>query len=368
MPKAIAFRSGIACFALWALSAWSAAADPVVADGLVLLIGFDEGGGNASLDLTGKGHDAELVAGASWCTGCAQVTGSDQRILIGSDPHIEVPSFTYDLWFEAGSTPGNGRIMGQAGEVGGKGADVLERSQHVAMRINNQGAVFDEPTIGSRSNDGPPDHWGTCEEEFHRNAGPEHLVITHDVSARTVRIFIGLQGEPLRLSFEATYAGTYEVDQDGIALLNLPDGDRYFTGKVFQFAYYDRVLTHEVDGNRHVTGGESHTNHLAGPDADPPEEPGDDDTAADDDTGGDDDTTGDDDTGGDDDSGGDDDDSVPGAGGESGGCGCREGPHAALGSSRSSVGAATPLALALGLALARRWGDRSGRGPRQTRS
>lgn len=308
--------------ATWLIATF-AQADPVVADGLVALIPFDEGSGTHSYDLTGNGHDAELL-GASWSGSGAAVDADGERVLVAGNAHIEVPSFTYDLWFEAGSTPGNGRIMGQAGEVGGAGFDVLERSQHVAMRVNNEGAVIDEPTIGSRSNDGPPDHWGTCEDEFHRNAGPEHMVITHDANAQLVRAFIGLQGEPLRLSFEATYQGGYWVDDDGIGLLNLPDGDRYFTGTVFQFAYYDRVLTHEVDGNRNVTGGEAHSNHLAGPDADMPAGPGDDDDAADDDddvAGDDDDIAGDDDDACDDDSA-DDPCECP----EAGGCDCIHDP------------------------------------------
>jgi len=328
----------------------AAQADPVVANGLVALVPFDEGSGTHSYDLTGNGHDAELL-GAAWSGSGASVDADGERILIGSNAHLEVPSFTYDLWFEAGSTPGNGRIMGQAGEVGGAGFDVLERSQHVAMRVNNDGAVIDEPTIGSRSNDGPPDHWGTCEDEFHRNAGPEHLVVTHDASAQLVRAFIGLQGEALRLSFEATYQGSYWVDDDGIGLLNLPDGDRYFTGTVFQFAYYDRVLTHEVDGNRNVTGGEVLTNHLAGPDADMPGSPGDDDDAADDDD--DDDITGDDDDAGDDDTSMCDDDSADDACEcpESGGCDCT---HDASADSTTPWGLVVLGALLISLGRGRR--------------
>jgi len=292
----MSYRSTLPLLLAIVMTPGTIAAAPVVADGLEALLGFDEGTGTTAHDLTGNGHDAELV-GASWGSGCASVDSGGEVVLVGSNPHLEVPSFTYDVWFEAGSTPGNGRILGQAGEVGGHGADVLERSQHVAKLINNPGAVFDEPTIGSRSNDGPPDHWGTCEDEFHRDAGPEHLVIVHDASQRTVRIFIGLEGQGLRLSFEATYQGSYEVDDDGIGLLNLPDGDRYFTGSVYQFAYYGRVLTHQVDGDRWVTGGEVLTNHEAGSSADPPQA-GDDDTAADDDdtAADDDDTAGDDDT------------------------------------------------------------------------
>ncbi len=49
-----------------------------------------------------------------------------------------------------------------------------------------------------------------------------------------------------------------------LALLYLPDGDRPFAGRVFQFAYYNRVLTHTTNGDRWLTAGEVHTNHLMG--------------------------------------------------------------------------------------------------------
>jgi len=163
--------------------------------------------------------------------------------------------------------------MAQAAEVGGKGPDVLERSNRVAMRLNNQGAVFDEPTVGSRSNDGPPDHWGICSEKFHKDGGAEHLLITHDAAAKLVHIFIGLHGEPLRLCFQATYTGTYEVDQGPLALGNVPKGNRPFPAKFHQFAYYGHALSYQVDAQNVVDTGEAHASHLAGPNATLPVDP-----------------------------------------------------------------------------------------------
>jgi PKD repeat protein len=245
----------------------SAASEPLVNEGLTVFISFDEGTGTVSSDLTGNGHDPELL-GTSWGAGFAAVGSGSDMIRISSHPDLRSESFTYDLWFEAGSTVGNGRIINQSGAPGGTGPDVLERSRHVAFRINNDGAVFNEPTIGSRSNSGPPDHWGTSEDSFHRGAGPEHLVITHDAGSKTVHIFLGLEGQPLKHTFAASYEGFYNVSSEALAMGNTAEGNRAFSANFFQFAYYDRPLDFSTDSNRNVNGGEVLDNHLAGPDAD----------------------------------------------------------------------------------------------------
>ncbi len=235
---------------------------------------FEEGAGMVSADETNNGHDAQLLGNTSWGQGYVTCGGGDgTSVLIQTGADLQLPSFSYDLWFEAGSTPGNGRIMAQAAQVGGKGPDVLERSNRVAMRLNNQGAVFEEPTVGSRSNDGPPDHWGICSEKFHKDAGPEHLVITHDAVDKLVHIFIGLVGEPLRLCFQAKYTGKYEVDGGPLALGNVPSGNRPFPAKFHQFAYYGHALSFQVDAQNNASAGEAHSNHLAGPDATLPMDP-----------------------------------------------------------------------------------------------
>ena len=149
--------------------------------------------------------------------------------------------------------------------MGGTGPDILERAgSTLAIRINNTGAVFEVPTIGSRSNSGPPDHWGICTDSFHRNDGPEHLVVIHEASTRTVRMFVGLENDPLRICFEAVYTGTYAVANGPLAIGNLPSADRGLAGNYYQFAYYSRTLSFQVDGNRNVISGELFDNHNAG--------------------------------------------------------------------------------------------------------
>jgi len=238
----------------------------VVKKNLEAFLGFQEGKGKTSADLTGNGHHATL-SGASWGKGYAHVDTGSGRILVATGAAMLSPSFTYDLWFEAGSTSGSGRLLAQAQKVGGKGPDVLERSQRVAMRINNQGSTFNVPTVGTRSNSKPPDHYGKSADKFHKNSGPEHLIITHDAKARIVRMFLGLKGQPIMLTFQATYNGAYQVDTGSLGLGNVPKSDRVFKAKYYQFAYYKRPLTFSVNGARQVTSGEVLTNHVAGPNA-----------------------------------------------------------------------------------------------------
>lgn len=142
---------------------------------------------------------------------------------------------------------------------------MLESYGFVAIRITSGGnAVFQSPSVGSLSTPAPPDHFGICADGFHRENGPEHVVVTHDEPSQTVRIFMGLEGDPLRLCFEAVYSGSYNVDTGPLGICNHPDPDHVFRGNYYQFAYYSRTLTYQVDGNRNVISGEIHDNHLAG--------------------------------------------------------------------------------------------------------
>jgi hypothetical protein len=174
-------------------------------------------------------------------------------------------SFTWDIWVEAGISSIHGRIAAQTDAVGGTGPEIIGTGgTDIGIRINNDGTVFDVPTIGTRSTPAPPDHWAVPLEDFHRNSGPEHMVLVHDASTKTVRFFIGLEGSDLKLSFEGTYTGTYEVGTVPLVIGNNPALNRIFPENCFQFAYYDRVLTYQADGSRNVTGGEIYNNHLAG--------------------------------------------------------------------------------------------------------
>ena len=228
---------------------------------------FEEGFGSTSADITGNGHTATLTS-TSWGSGYVSVPTSPASagISIASDSQMQGQSFTWDLWFEAGTATTHGRIAAQTDSVGGTGPEILapHTSDTIGVRINNASAAFDVPTIGTRTSEGPPDHWGEAVESFHRNAGPEHLILTHDASSKTVRIFVGLEGQTLKLTFEATYTGSYAVGTVPLVIGNNPAGDRVFASKCYQFAYYDRPLTFTADGSRNVTDGEVYQNHSAG--------------------------------------------------------------------------------------------------------
>jgi len=243
----------------------------LVTDHLVAHLTFDEGSGTSSSDLTGNGHNANLVD-TTWGSGYVTIAGSSietSMAAIATSSLLMGTTFSWDLWFEASSsTSGEARICSQASDIGGVGPEMFERgSSRIGIRINNEGTVFNVPTVGTRSNAGPPDHWGISADSFHRGAGPEHVVYIHDPATKTVRVFLGLEGQPLKLTFEATYTGSYDVESVAFALGNVPAGNRQFDGcKYYQFAYYNDMLTYQVDGSRNVTGGEVYQNHLAGSD------------------------------------------------------------------------------------------------------
>jgi hypothetical protein len=77
-------------------------------------------------------------------------------------------------------------------------------------------------------------------------------------------MFVGLEAQPLKLTFEATYTGSYAVGTIPLVIGNNPGSDRIFAEKCYRFAYYDRPLTFTADGSRNVTAGELYQNHIAG--------------------------------------------------------------------------------------------------------
>jgi len=237
-------------------------------DNLVALLTFGEGSGSTSADITGNGHTATLTS-TSWGAGYVTVPTSPDsaRISVASGSQMQGQSFTWDIWVEAEASTIHGRIAAQTDSVGGTGPEIIGTGgTDIGIRINNDGTIFDVPTIGTRSNSAPPDHWAIPLEDFHRNSGSEHMVLVHDAATKTVRFFIGLKGSELKLSFEGTYTGSYAVGSVPLVIGNNPALNRIFAEKCFQFAYYDRPLTFTVDGSRNVTEGEIYNNHLAGDD------------------------------------------------------------------------------------------------------
>jgi hypothetical protein len=237
-------------------------------EGLLLFHGYDEASGDRALDLTGNGHEGALQGGTGWGEGCLLMDGGSATMMTVADaPDLHYDSFTWDIWVTADGINYANRILTQAERVGGTGPEIFAYGR-LAVRINNEGAVFDPPTVGSRTNDGPPDHLGLTEDNLPTGGdAPLHIVMVHDGPSRMVRIFFGRESQDLVMQFEASYAGTFDVSSSGLTMGNVRPGERGFEGSFFQLAVYGRALTWETDGSRLVSGGEILDTHLEGPDA-----------------------------------------------------------------------------------------------------
>ena len=206
-------------------------------------------------------------------------------IRVATSSAMRGSSFTYDLWFEANGSALGGRLIHQADHVGGDGPDILEwYGTRVSFRITSgSDATFDTPLIGSLTTPAPPNHLAQCDDSFHIQGGPEHLVFVHYGAEQRVKVFLGLEGQPLVLTYDGTYSGSYSVSSADLTLGNVLPGDRGHPSLFYQFGYYSKVLSHTVGGNGQVTAGEVLDNHLGGssitmgggtPDAGPPDQDG----------------------------------------------------------------------------------------------
>jgi len=237
----------------------------LAADGLLLFHAYDEASGDRAGDLTGSGHEGVLEGGTSWGDGCVIMDGGSATMMTVADAaDLHYDSFTWDIWLIADGLNYANRILTQAERIGGTGPEIFAYSK-LAVRINNEGAVFDPPTVGTRTNDGPPDHLGLTEDDLPTGgAAPLHIVVVHDGPARMVRIFFGREGRDLVIQFEASYSGVFDVSSSGLTMGNVRTGDRGFDGSFFQLAVYGRALTWETDGEGRVSGGEILDSHLEG--------------------------------------------------------------------------------------------------------
>jgi len=279
----IPYSTRALCLAVVTTVSATGAAQPPVTDQLEAFLDFEEGSGPTAHDGTGNGHHGTMVGNATWGSGYAQVHSAGAMIQVATSSAMRGASFTYDLWLEANGSSLGGRFLHQGQHVGGEGPDILEwYGKKVSFRITKGGhAVFDSPLVGSLTTPSPPNHLAQCDDSFHIQDGPEHLVFAHDGSAKRVRVFQGREGQPLVLTYDGTYSGSYSVSSSDLTLGNVLTGDRPHPSLFYQFGYYRKVLGHTLGGNGQVTGGEVLDNHLGGssitmggnpPEEDPPEQ------------------------------------------------------------------------------------------------
>ena len=226
----------------------------VVEDGLVAAFAFDEGEGTLLEDLVGN-HDATAHGNCTWEDGGLVHSGEDAYIDVPRGSMLE-GDFSVDLWFVADSVGEAGRVVTAASDIGGDGPEwFMWYSNKLAMRMNNEGATWDVPIVGTRTSPGGSDHWAETEADLPKG-DLVHLVIAHDAAAQMLTVWHGTGA--LDLTFQGTYSGSYEVSVGDIRLSRTHGNDaRYFSGRYDQLLIYDRPLSES----------EAEENHDAGPHA-----------------------------------------------------------------------------------------------------
>ncbi len=230
-------------------------------DGLAAAFTFNEEAGNTVPDLTGNGRDATVEGNFTW------EAGTLHQIIDGEDfGWTSIPrdglmqgDWTIQMWFSphshAAST--SARVFSASDDLGGTGPEFFYRAgQLMAVRINNDGATWNEPDVGSRSNAGPPDHWATAIEPMVEDVITDFVAV-HFAGEQRLLMYQSLADEgPPRLIFDGTYSGTYEMVVDDIRLghTHRDSEPRPFDASFDQLLIYERALSPEEIAHNHMIG------------------------------------------------------------------------------------------------------------------
>ncbi len=234
-----------------------------IQDEIKAAFAFNAASGSYIQDLSAQGHDGtamgnfaweneklHLIAGASY--GWASIP---RGTLLNSD-------WSIDMWLEVKNAGVNsaGRIFSAATDIGGTGPEWFFRNGlAIAMRINNQGATWDIPLIGTRSNPAPPDHWALPTQAITANT-VYHVIYVHESGPQRVKMYQARAADPaLALVFDGTYSGTYAVSVADLRLSHShrDTAPRYVDSTFYQLLLYDRVFN----------ASEITQSHQAGPDS-----------------------------------------------------------------------------------------------------
>lgn len=246
----------------WSVLQAFAVAEPVTA-GLAASFSFNETTGSIASDSVGN-HHATVYGNYAWEAGALHhVAASDTEYGWTSIPRGSLLSadWTVGLWFSAKNNGEHsaGRVVSATTRIGGTGPEWFFRSGKIAMRINNTGASWNEPLVGSRSNDAPPDHWALPTKSIQFNT-LYHYVVTHTAATRTVKIYQARADTPsLELVFHGTYSGSYAVSVADIRLSrshNDSNAPRYVDSHYAQLRIYERALTESELAQNHAAGPE----------------------------------------------------------------------------------------------------------------
>ena len=228
-------------------------------DGLAAAFTFNEESGDMVPDITGNGHDATVSGPSSWEEGTLHQIRDGETNGWTSIPRGSLldGDWTIQMWFAPHShaNSNHARAFSASDGLGGRGPEFFYQGGNLlGFRINGD-AIWSEPTVGSRSNAGPPDHWAIPTEPMQMDVITD-LTIVHEVAAHRVRMYQSLanDGAPT-LIFDGTYVGDYEMVVEDLRLgrTHHDEHTRPLDGSFDQLLVYDRALSKdEIDHNHGV--------------------------------------------------------------------------------------------------------------------
>lgn len=230
-------------------------------DGLAAAFTFNEDAGATVPDLTGNGHDATLQGTYAWEGGTLHQIIQGEEFGFTSIPRngLMESDWTIQMWFgpHSHAASSSARVFSASDDLGGTGPEFFYRAgQLMAVRINNDGATWDEPAVGSRSNAGPPDHWATAIEPMEEDVITDFVAV-HIASEQRLLMYQSLaDGGPPELIFDGTYSGTYEMVVGDIRLghTHRDSEPRPFDASFDQLLIYERALSIEEITHNHTVG------------------------------------------------------------------------------------------------------------------
>ena len=207
--------------------------------------------GNKLVDKTNNNNFATLN-NCLIVDGAVQTKGdknSNSGIFINQEVVRTSGSWSIDMIWTPESMNSQGRLFFQSDRVGGKGIDMLFRAplKNIpgnlgwALRINNDGATWKQPRIGSISNAGGADHYAYPNRNVTVNL-KQRFVMTHNVDTKTVKMYWAAtpSGE-LQIIFDGDYVGKYEAAPGQPLRIGMAPSDathyREYKMKLYNFKY-----------------------------------------------------------------------------------------------------------------------------------
>ena len=167
-------------------------------------------------------------------------------------------SFESEQWFAPHSHANShhARALSASDGLGGTGPEFFYQGGNIlGFRINGD-AAWNEPSVGTRSNAAPPDHWAIPAEPMQMDVITD-LTIVHEVAGHRLQMYQSSanDGAPEPI-FDGTYVGDYEMVVDDLRLgrTHQEAHARPLDAGFDQLLIYDRALSKDEIDHNHAVG------------------------------------------------------------------------------------------------------------------